>query len=227
MSSIEPRVTREKDGGLTRQKIMGAALELFARQGYHQTSVTQIVEKADTYRSAIEWHFGGKFGLLAAVLDYYFEQKFIEDIRSRWSRFLGSHDRGDGKDAFHFFSREFSGIFQNNLGIIVALFTLTFEGMHLDPKMGERVKGAWDQISDTFRWITELGQKQGVIEQSIDPALLAKNSMALGQGIFVQWYLNPTPANARQSLHQFLKGLEFYLKIPVPEKIQDFAGTGQ
>jgi len=209
---------KDKKGKQTRQKILEASLELFARQGFHKTSITQIVAASGSYRSAIEWHFGGKDGLLLAVLDYYFEQKFIQDIKGRWENFLGTPHSFDGNSVFSFFFKEIMDLLQANLGISLALFTLTFEQMHQDQKVGERVQRAWARIIETFTWVVELGQKDGLIEPSADPGALARNIIALGQGLFMQWYLNPSDEIARQNIAHFLQGLKTYLKIPVPEK---------
>lgn len=56
----------------TRDRILDAALELFARDGYAEVSVREITAKADTHLSAINYHFGDKHNL------------YMEVFRSRW-----------------------------------------------------------------------------------------------------------------------------------------------
>jgi len=218
MEEKRARFSREDEGDRTREKILEVALDLFARQGYHQTSITQIVKNSGSYRSAIEWHFGGKEGLLLAVLDYYFEVKLINDIKTRWAAFLGDHHGLASKDIFTFIFQELSNLVGENVGIILALFTLTFERMHQDPEVGVRVRKSWQQIIDIFKWLVELAQKDGFVDPRVDSGLLARSLVAFGQGTFMQWYLSPSEETAKDSYSQFLLALKIYLKIPAPKK---------
>ncbi len=51
----------------TKQRILNAAEQLFARQGYHATSLRAITAAAGVNLAAVNYHFGGKEGLLEAV----------------------------------------------------------------------------------------------------------------------------------------------------------------
>lgn len=57
----------------TRDKIMKAGLELFLSQGYEETTISQIVQKSETSRSAFYHHFHGKDELLFSVAYMYDE----------------------------------------------------------------------------------------------------------------------------------------------------------
>lgn len=52
----------------TKQKILDAAEHLFARQGYHATSLRAITAAADVNLAAVNYHFGSKDALLEAVI---------------------------------------------------------------------------------------------------------------------------------------------------------------
>ena len=52
----------------SRGKIMAAALELFAKRGYHNTSITQIAKKAEVAKGLIYNYFTSKEDLLTAVV---------------------------------------------------------------------------------------------------------------------------------------------------------------
>ena len=47
----------------TQERIVGAAMALFASRGYEGTSIAAIAEQAGVSRSAVFWHFGDKEGL--------------------------------------------------------------------------------------------------------------------------------------------------------------------
>ncbi|ACK74132.1 transcriptional regulator, TetR family (plasmid) [Gloeothece citriformis PCC 7424] len=54
---------------LTRQRLINAALELFASQGVTQTTTKQIAELAQVNEITLFRHFGNKHGLLLAVIE--------------------------------------------------------------------------------------------------------------------------------------------------------------
>ena len=53
----------------SRERILSAAKQLFARDGYENTSTVAIAREAGTSESQLMKHFGSKQGLLAAILD--------------------------------------------------------------------------------------------------------------------------------------------------------------
>ena len=63
------RRTKE-DAEQTRLKVIAAALELFSRNGYSNTTLAMISEAAGFSRGPIYWHFKNKDELFEAVLAY-------------------------------------------------------------------------------------------------------------------------------------------------------------
>ena len=61
-----PRVPRS-DGEQSRERLVHAALPLFAHQGFAKTSTREIAEAAGTNLAAIKYYFGDKAGLYRAV----------------------------------------------------------------------------------------------------------------------------------------------------------------
>ena len=56
----------------TKQNIIDVAFELFAKQGYGQTSIREIAKSAEVNLSAINYHFTSKEGLYAEIMKYSF-----------------------------------------------------------------------------------------------------------------------------------------------------------
>jgi AcrR family transcriptional regulator len=54
----------------TRQRLLEAAGEVFAAQGFRQATVREICQRAGANIAAVNYHFGGKDELYAAVLEY-------------------------------------------------------------------------------------------------------------------------------------------------------------
>jgi len=58
---------QRSDGEQSRERLLRAALTLFAQQGFAKTSTREIAEAASTNLAAIKYYFGDKAGLYRAV----------------------------------------------------------------------------------------------------------------------------------------------------------------
>jgi AcrR family transcriptional regulator len=67
------RAHRAHDSEATREALLGAGLELFAEHGFEGVRVDQIARQAGANKALINYHFGGKAGLYAAILKGTFE----------------------------------------------------------------------------------------------------------------------------------------------------------
>ena len=65
--------TQEARRAETRRLLLDAATDLFARQGYHATSVEAVAAAADRTTGALYNHFGGKHGIVEALFQRGFE----------------------------------------------------------------------------------------------------------------------------------------------------------
>ena len=53
---------------VTRQRLLEAALILFAEKGFDGTGIREIAAQAKANSAMVQYHFGGKTGLYAAAL---------------------------------------------------------------------------------------------------------------------------------------------------------------
>lgn len=60
-------MAKRSDGLRTRDEILEAASEIFAKKGYHEATAEDICERARTNVAAINYHFGSKDALYAEV----------------------------------------------------------------------------------------------------------------------------------------------------------------
>jgi AcrR family transcriptional regulator len=81
-----PRAQRRKaevtaeSGETTRTRLLEAAAEVFAEAGYQQAKVRQICARARANIALINYHFGGKMGLYAEVLQQSAKSGHVEAI---------------------------------------------------------------------------------------------------------------------------------------------------
>ena len=63
----------------TREKILQAALEIFAEKGYHRALVDDIVRASQTSKGAVYHHFPNKEALFLALVDE-FSARLAESV---------------------------------------------------------------------------------------------------------------------------------------------------
>jgi AcrR family transcriptional regulator len=66
--------TGNESGDITRQKLLLAACELFATQGFGAASIREIARKAGTNVAAINYHYGSKENLYSEAVKYVVRQ---------------------------------------------------------------------------------------------------------------------------------------------------------
>jgi AcrR family transcriptional regulator len=64
-----PARTQEERKAETRARLIAAAADLFARKGFHAVSAETVADAADRTTGALYSHFGGKDGLLLALVE--------------------------------------------------------------------------------------------------------------------------------------------------------------
>jgi TetR/AcrR family acrAB operon transcriptional repressor len=196
---MERRVSKRAiEAERTRREILRVARKLFAEKGYAQTSITDIVEAADTYRSAVEWHFGGKEGLLVAVVEQSLEVDFQEEFEKAWAEYEKNIPGPWPEEAFKFYFLFMRNFLEKNVEIFIALFTLTFEQLHKNITVAEKIRGFFNNFTMILRDAIQMGQDQGIFRKELDPLWTAKTIIALSEGLFMQWYIDPENEDAEK-----------------------------
>ncbi|MFD6162168.1 TetR/AcrR family transcriptional regulator [Nocardia sp. NPDC060256] len=71
----------ESTAGDTRERIVRAAVDLFAEKGFHGTGVAEIGDRADVQRGALYYHIGSKEELLWQILHDYIQLMLVDAER--------------------------------------------------------------------------------------------------------------------------------------------------
>ena len=69
-----PARTQEERRADTRARLIAAAADLFARKGFHAVSAETVADAADRTTGALYNHFGGKDGLLLALVEQWLSE---------------------------------------------------------------------------------------------------------------------------------------------------------
>jgi AcrR family transcriptional regulator len=70
--------TQEQRRAETRAQLLTAAADLFAHKGFHASSAEAVAAAADRTTGALYDHFGGKEGLLVALLEHWVAQTIVD-----------------------------------------------------------------------------------------------------------------------------------------------------
>ncbi len=158
--TIDKNIDKRKlRGEKTRRKILLAARDLFASQGYHATTTRQITDRAGITRGAIYNHFESKEAIFQAVLMVYHPWKYIPAAVEM--------AEGDTIDDFvHDAARRMLVIWdENQQDILLHLIEIIeFQGRHL-PKLFE---SAFIRMTEIIR---KLNRKRINIDSFSVPAL--------------------------------------------------------
>lgn len=95
MSSVASRVQPQD----SRDEILKAAMRLFERRGFHETSMSEVAKEASVSKALIFWHFKTKEELFLAVLSRLLEPYYIDfaeearalDERAQLERLIESY----------------------------------------------------------------------------------------------------------------------------------------
>ena len=198
--------TQEERRAETHALFLEAAADLFARQGFHATSAEAVAAAANRTTGALYNHFGGKSGLLVALLQHWIEQT-ITDLTASLE---GEADL-DGR-----FAALWNGIVRRDSESGDAWLLLEFElWLHAvrDPEMGvvgaerfrlmrEGLAGALTRWSEEFHFdlpgpAPELAaQVIGLLiglafQYRIDPTVIASTTVVDGLRRLLELPTNP------------------------------------
>ena len=104
----EPSSGSPADLPPTAKRILAAAQDILAERGYAELTMTAIAQQSGVNRALVSYYFGGKAGLLAALVDTLFQDPevgYVEEIRATregadlteefldWQRRVSANDR--------------------------------------------------------------------------------------------------------------------------------------
>ncbi|MCU1352926.1 MAG: putative transcriptional regulator, TetR family [Acidimicrobiales bacterium] len=182
--------TQEQRRADTRARLIAAAADLFARQGFHATSAEAVAAAADRTTGALYDHFGGKEGLLFALLEVWMEQT-VADLRPALEEVPELDDR---------LRALWSGIVRHDEGNADAWVLLEFElWLHSvrDPQIGGAVAARFAHAREGLgegleRWAHDFGfTLPGPTEE------VSAQVIALLLGAAFQYRLDPSAAPER------------------------------
>ena len=186
-------VARTKRGERTRNHILEVTRRLFAQPGFRGVTLDQISEETGTSKSSILWHFGSKEHLLLEVLD-----GIMRDLEAGYRQSYPDHLPLAAK--MRLLVKDYTRLMEQypELGTV-------FFGMLFDAELINTIR---DRAKEMYREYRAL-----IVHHLTDSGVpateqLAAAVVALFDGVFIQWYLDPRGVDMQEVFESVLCGLE-------------------
>jgi AcrR family transcriptional regulator len=204
------RPARAPDEKPTREKILEAAIDLFAERGYDGTSMRDIAGAVGIRESAIYKHYAGKDAILQAIFAY---------AEARIYAPLPPVQNTAGRDESSIFRDMLEGLprFMMADPTLIKITRIMLTEMHHDRKVNEYVQGTYGERAHMY---TEALFKKQMEEGKIRPCDARALAMIFNgfRFFWVYWTFlanNPSPGDidqAEKDLQSSIKLFEELLK---------------
>ncbi|HLZ57802.1 MAG TPA: TetR/AcrR family transcriptional regulator [Ktedonosporobacter sp.] len=186
-------------GTQTREMIVARAAQLFNRQGYFGSSLSDIMEETGLEKGGIYNHFASKEQLALEAFDYAFglHQKRIQELLA------GKRHAVERLLAMLVY---FQDIVEDPLiaGGCPILNTAV-EANDIHPALRDRARAAMDSLRDTMERIVLRGIERHELRLGIDASACATLFIAMLEGAVMLSRLYDDPAHMRRAV-EYLKG---------------------
>ncbi|MFT4214308.1 MAG: TetR/AcrR family transcriptional regulator [Microbacterium sp.] len=179
----------------TRQAILDAALAVFA-SGYDRGSLRDIADRVGMSEAGLLHHFKTKSALLRAVLDH----------RDEHSRSMVDFDAEDGVEAMRGLV-SLARYNQSVPGIVELYCVLSAEATAPSHPAHEYFVHRYVDVRASIRGCFARAAAAGRLREGIDPDRAAVATIAMMDGLQVQWLLDPGVVDMADALADFLRAL--------------------
>ena len=173
-----PKVSQEHLDA-RRQQILDAAAECFANEGFHRTTMQDIVTESGLSSGAIYRYFAGKDQIIQAIAD--------DRHAAEWRSIRGATDPTTAVKTLHQISRLFFEPLtdpaekrRRRIGI-----EMWAEALH-SPSVLETTREGINEPLRLFTKVITAAQEQDAIGPHVDPEALGRVMIALFQGFILQ-----------------------------------------
>ncbi|SDS85933.1 TetR/AcrR family transcriptional regulator [Bradyrhizobium canariense] len=185
-----------------RDEILEAAEICFARQGFHQTTIRDVIRESGLSAGCIYGHFATKEDIIHAM---------GERRHARDAMLLSPRDESmDPIATLRAVAREFLMDLQKEDGLRIRKVGLQLwaEALRSKEVHSQVIAGVHVPISTIIK-LLQRGQRLGTVSKKIDPAIIARTIVSMAQGFVLQrvWGEPFEAAAALQGFDTLLRGL--------------------
>ncbi len=190
-----PRGAYAKSAG-RRREILRAAVEVFSEHGYRKGSLRDVAERVGMTQAGVLHHYPSKAHLLEAVLAW----------RDRETTIRMGDPPPEGVD--HLRATVDLAAFNATTPELVELYAvLAAEATAPDHPAHEYFIGHYAHVLGSLRTALQTAAAEGELRPGIDPDSTARATVALMDGLQLQWLLDREAVDMAEELRRYLQPL--------------------
>ncbi|TXK71779.1 TetR/AcrR family transcriptional regulator [Paenibacillus sp. N3.4] len=164
---------------------MNCALELFAKKGYHNTKISDVVKSAGVSQGTFYWYFESKEQMTLALI-HSGNEKLTKVIDQGYRQHAGSVD-----DMVKSSARLLTDLFEfaDQNRYLMAL--LLIKGQGADEPVREAVSQTWIAFEEAFKNNVQRAVELGMLPQFKDISLRVNILVSLITGVLSKWLFGP------------------------------------
>jgi AcrR family transcriptional regulator len=182
-----------------KSQILDAATAVFARKGFYEASMDDIVDESGLSKGALYWYFKSKDQIISALLDRLFEPE-LEELRAL----------GNAEGSARARVLEFAALTAREMKRMTRIIPLTYEFYALafrNPAVRKKLREFLREYIRNLIPLIEQGMARGEFRQT-DAAQIATALAAAGEGTLLLWVYDPKGIDLDQ---QLVAGMQFIL----------------
>lgn len=181
-STATRRRTQQERVADSARRLLDAAAELIAEQGFERTTTNQICARAGLSNSMVHMRYGSKEALIESLLSSYEDALiFVPD----------SDSERDGLETLIGQVEAVREQHRTNRQFMRAFFMLVFETVSATPQLKPWLTTWLERYIEHIAAIVREGQQDGSIRRDVDPIAEANFFMDAGTGPLYRWALEP------------------------------------
>lgn len=192
---MEQQTRRERKKEETRQKLLDVSFRLFVEQGYDNTTVDQITERADIGKGTFYNYFPSK----EAILHEFMENLSIQRSEKIWAEVMALQDTRQR------LARTYQSLaaWFEEYPELIRVYQLERVNTKLSDPLNYRM-----HFELFIAEVLKMGQEMGDIRDDIDVMEMVDHLMGITMMIMCRWF----ESGAGQGLYRlYMRGVDFFL----------------
>jgi AcrR family transcriptional regulator len=190
----------------TRERVLRAAARLFAQHGYRVTSMAGIAEAAGLSQTGLVHHFPSKEQLLAAVLE--------RRDRTDFETLVKQH--GDEPEGWEVFDRLTHVVEVNATreGMVRLFTAMVGEAIDAEHPGHDWLRSHHGDVIHRLGTALQDAVENGTARPDTPVHQIARLTVALMDGLQIQWLLNPEDVDMAADFTAFVSGIRTRWELP-------------
>lgn len=177
------------------QEVLARAMRLFWRQGYHATSMEELVEHMGINRYSLYTTFGSKHTLFLAALQHYRDTVIALLVRDL-------EEPDTSLEALrHFFAQRVDTAVTSRERWGCLACNTAMELIPHDPVVAAAIRTCFDRLTQAFRHVLERAQARGELGRHLDATCYAQYLT----GVFLGFLVYAKSLGDRQALENYVQ----------------------